>query len=245
MAIFFHAKIKEKLRSILSAVSEVIRFSCRALLCDLDGTLIHSLAAVDRAWAKWSRQNDLAPEDILPFIHGRRSLDSIRVLAPHLDAEKEDLALRQIESTDTDGVEVIAGAAAFLASLPRDGWAIVTSGTRDVASARLRATGLPVPDVFVCGDDVSQGKPFPEPYEKAAKQLGLLPSDCVVLEDTLAGIQAGSSAGMRVLGVAALHPPIAESPVLGWIRDYTAIKIQISADGEGSLLEIEAPAYND
>jgi sugar-phosphatase len=207
--------------------------------------LIHSLAAVDRAWAKWSRQNGLAPEEILPFIHGRRSLDSIRVLAPHLDAEKEDLALRQIESTDTDGVKVIAGAAAFLASLPRHQWAIVTSGTRDVASARLRATGLPVPDVFVCGDDVSQGKPFPEPYETAVRLLGLSPADCVVLEDTMAGIQSGSSAGMRVLGVAALHPPVSEAPVLGWIRDYSACKIQLSADEKGSLLEIEASAYND
>ena len=225
-------------------MAEIVQFACRAVLCDLDGTLIQSLAAVDRAWARWSRERGLRPEDILPHIHGRRSLDSIRLLTPHLDAEKEDLALRHIESTDTDGVEVISGAPEFLAKLPPRHWAIVTSGTRDVASARLRATGLPIPDVFVCGDDVAEGKPSPEPYLRAAELLGLTPADCVVLEDTGAGIQSGSAAGMRVLGIAALHPPAEKQPVLGWIRDYTTTTVEISAENEGLMLKFRASAYN-
>ncbi len=106
-------------------------FRCQAILFDLDGTLIDSIAAVDRAWSHWAVRHGLDPAVIVPQIHGRRAIDSMRLLAPHLDVEAEDIWLRSIEATDTEGIVPIAGALEFVASIPRHRWAVVTSGASD------------------------------------------------------------------------------------------------------------------
>lgn len=177
-------------------------FEFDALLFDLDGTLIASIAAVDRCWSAWSERHGLDPAEVLPHIHGRRSIDSVRAIAPHLDAEQEDAWMRRREATDTAGVEALAGVAEFLAKLECP-WAIVTSGTSDVALARVRAAGLPQPTVAVYGEDVSQGKPHPEPFLTAAERLGVAAGRCLAFEDAASGIRSARAAGMRVIGVAA------------------------------------------
>ena len=166
---------------------------CRGLLFDLDGTLIDSLHAVDRAWTTWALRHGLDPADVLPLIHGRRSIESIRAILPEVDAEAEDLVLRQIESSDTSGIHALPGASKFLNSLPLDRWGVVTSGTSDVAKARLQATGIPVPSACVFGEDVVFGKPHPEPYLRGARLLGIEPDDIVAFEDTSAGRKGPSS----------------------------------------------------
>jgi sugar-phosphatase len=176
------------------------------ILFDLDGTLIDSLPAVERAWSFWATQVGLNPDKVLPHIHGRRSLDSIRVLAPHLDAEEQDLVLRKIESSETEGVRLLPGTTELLASLPVGSWTIVTSGTSDVAQARLRAVGIPVPEHAVYGETVSQGKPSPEPFLLAAERMGVAPDQALVFEDTDAGVRAGHAAGMQAIRVGAPHP---------------------------------------
>lgn len=176
------------------------------ILFDLDGTLIDSLPAVERAWSFWATQVGLNPDEVLPHIHGRRSLDSIRVLAPHLNAEEQDLVLRKIESSETEGVRLLPGSAELLASLPEGTWTIVTSGTSDVAQARLRAVGIPIPEHAVYGENVSQGKPSPEPFLLAAQKMGVSPDQALVFEDTDAGVRAGHAAGMQVIRVGAPHP---------------------------------------
>lgn len=176
-------------------------FEFRALLFDLDGTLISSIGAVDRAWTKWCERNSLDPAEVLPQIHGRRSLDSIRLVALHLDAEVENLWLRHQEASDTEGVVEIPGALSFLKSLTCP-WAVVTSGTGDVATARMRAAGIPTPPVTVFGDEVTSGKPAPDPFLLGASRLGVLPEECIVFEDTWAGVQSGKSAGMKTVALA-------------------------------------------
>ncbi len=169
-----------------------------ALLFDLDGVLVDSVAAVARAWDWWARGHRLDPA---PFVaeHGRPSRESIAELAPQLDADHEAAAVEEREAIDTAGVVAMPGAAAALASgLPH---AIVTSGTRRLALARLRASGLSVPDVLVTADSVTRGKPDPEPYLLAAARLGVRPSDCTVFEDAPAGVRAGKAAGMRVVAL--------------------------------------------
>ena len=79
--------------------------------------------------------------------------------------------------------------------------AIVTSGPTRLAEARLRAAGLPRPEVLVSADSVSRGKPDPEPYLLAAQRLGVAPSRCTVFEDAPAGVRAGHAAGMRVVAL--------------------------------------------
>ena len=81
-------------------------------------------------------------------------------------------------------------------------WAIVTSCSTELAVARLNTARLPMPPLMIAGDDVSRGKPDPEPYLLAAERLAVEPASCIVVEDAPAGIQAGKRAGMRVVGIA-------------------------------------------
>lgn len=176
-----------------------------ALLFDLDGVLVDSTANVERHWRDWATSNGLDVERILSVVHGRRAIDSIREQAPHLDAERELAKLVEAEMRDTSGILVFPGAAALLASIPRGRWAIVTSGTHGVASARLRAAALPIPDVLVTADRVKRGKPDPEGYLAAADALGMAAAGCIVVEDAPAGVEAARRAGMRCVAITSTH----------------------------------------
>ena len=93
----------------------------------------------------------------------------------------------------------------MLAGLPEDSWAVVTSGSAELAVARLRRAGLPVPFTLVTAGDVQRGKPAPDPYLLGAERLGLPVDNCVAVEDSPAGIQAARAAGLRVIGIASTH----------------------------------------
>jgi sugar-phosphatase len=165
------------------------------VLFDLDGTLIDSIAAVNRAWAAWSRKVGLDPALVLPRIHGRRFLDSVRDLAPHLDAEAEDAWLQEFEAENTEAVALLPGARALLSAVQGFPWGIVTSGTSNVALARMAAADLPVPDVCVFGEDVERGKPDPGPFRLGCERMKLLPGQVLAFEDTLPGVQSALAAG--------------------------------------------------
>jgi sugar-phosphatase len=180
-------------------------FSCSAILFDLDGVLVDSTGAVDREWRAWARRKGVDGDAVMAIAHGVRTLEVIQRVAPHLDAEAEVLELESREASDQHGVSVMPGALELLRSIPDGRWGVVTSGTRQLASARLRFCGLPVPDVLVTADGVTHGKPHPEPYLTGAERLGFLPAECVVIEDAPAGIQAGRAAGMRVIGITSTY----------------------------------------
>ncbi len=182
------------------------RFSCDAILFDLDGVLIDSSSCITRHWQEWANQHGLDIHQIMRIAHGMRTIETIRAVAPHLDVEEETRRFTSHEIADTNGVVTIAGAAQALAALPPNAWALVTSGSRELVLARLARAGLPVPGVLVSGDDVRQGKPSPEPYLAGARKLGVTPAQCIVIEDAPAGVESGKKAGMRVVGIAATHP---------------------------------------
>lgn len=200
-------------------------FRAEAILFDLDGTLVHSIVAVDRAWTRFAIRHNLDPASVLPQIHGRRALDSIQLLLPHVDAEAESAVLRAWESEDTEGISLVPGALEFLRSLPSDRWGIVTSGTQDVASARLQAVGIPQPKVFVTGEQVINGKPSPDAYLLGAERLMIPPDCCLVFEDVLAGYLAGKAAGMQV--VAITSSPTLPKPADAKISDYRGCVVQL------------------
>lgn len=180
-------------------------FRCDAILFDLDGVLVDSTRAVVRIWSEWAEQKGIEAERVLEVAHGRRTIETVRRVAPHLDAEAETEELQRIEIGDFDGVTGIEGALDLISSLPEGGWTVVTSGPKPLATNRLEHVGLPVPERFVAAEDVTEGKPHPEAYLKGAEILGVSPEDCAVIEDAPSGIQAGKSAGMTVISVATTH----------------------------------------
>jgi sugar-phosphatase len=175
------------------------QISCRALLFDLDGVLVDSTPAVTRVWSRWAIAHGFDPDEVVRRAHGRPSVATIRDYLPHADHQAENLKVESGEIQDLEGVATLPGARELLGALPPDRWTIVTSCTRPLAEVRLRAAGLPIPERLLTCDDVTNGKPDPEPYLKGASLLGVPTSDCVVVEDAPAGIRAGKAAGAHVI----------------------------------------------
>jgi sugar-phosphatase len=194
----------------------------RAILFDMDGTLVDSTPAVEQLWSAWGSRHGIALADILAVSHGRLTRDTIREIAPHLDAEAEAIALDNSALTVSDGISALRGAAELVASLQPHEWAVVTSAPRALAEARLRFAGLPIPACLIGNEDVRAGKPDPDGYLKAAARLGLDPASCTVIEDTPAGILAARAAGMEVIAIGTTFP---ESELLGavWVPDFTGV----------------------
>jgi len=199
------------------------------LLFDLDGTLVDSRVVVERQWGALCARLGLDFASVLAILHGVRSADTIRAVAPHVDVEAEAEALDALEAEDTDGLEIVRGADELLACLPPGSWGIVTSGPRTLAEKRLRAVGLPVPAAMVCGDEVANGKPHPEGYLTGARLLGAEPGDCVVVEDAPAGVEAGRAAGMAVIGITTTHARAALTAADVVIDDLRAIDDALAA----------------
>jgi mannitol-1-/sugar-/sorbitol-6-phosphatase len=172
---------------------------CSALLFDMDGVLIDSTPAVSRVWRNWALAHHFDPEEVVARAHGRPSITTVREYLPNTDHEAENRIVERLEMEDLAGVVPLPGAHELLSSLPPDRWTIVTSSTRPLAEVRLRAAGLSIPKSLVTSSDVTNGKPHPEPYLKAAAVLGFPATDCVVVEDVPAGIRAGKAAGARVI----------------------------------------------
>lgn len=177
-----------------------------ALLFDMDGTIVNSLAATERVWGRWAERHGLDVAAFMPTMHGKRAVDTIAALGlAGVDAEREAAAVTDAEISDVEGVVAIAGAVSFLSSLPPDRWAIVTSAPRDLATARLKAAGIAPPAVLVTAEDVTQGKPRPDCYLAAAARLGVDIAACLVFEDAPAGIRAGEASGATVAVVTTTH----------------------------------------
>jgi len=181
---------------------------CRAILFDMDGVLVDSTACVERHWRMWAAHYALDAELILAHSHGKRSIDTLREVAAHLDLdlEREARLLEEEEAKDLEGIVALPGALELVTGLPPESWAIVTSATYGMAEARLRAVGLPIPRAFVTAEEVRQGKPDPEGYLKAASLLKAEPGECLVIEDAPPGIQAAHAGKMRVLALTTTFP---------------------------------------
>lgn len=178
-----------------------------AVLFDVDGVLIDTADAHGRVWRSWARARGLDPEAVWAATQGRRRADILRLVAPERDPAEEHRALDRLMATEEPGFRAFAGAAGLLRALPSGRWAVVTSSRAEPTAARLARTGLVVPEVRVCAEDVSEGKPSPEGYLTAAARLGADPARCLVVEDAPAGIAAGLAAGCTVYAVASTHRP--------------------------------------
>ena len=202
-----------------------------AFLFDMDGTLLSSIACAERVWARWAGRHGVDVAAFLPTIHGMRAAETIaRLNLPGVDVEAEAAVIHAEEMVDVDGIAAIAGVAAFLAALPSDRWAVVTSAPRELALSRIAAAGLPAPPMMVTAEDVADGKPAPDCFLLAASRLGVPASDCLVFEDAPAGIAAAEAAGASVMVVTATHAHPLDTPHPG-IVGYTAVVPRVEAGG--------------
>jgi sugar-phosphatase len=215
-----------------------VTLAASALLFDMDGTLVDSTAAVERAWAIWARRHKLDLAEVLYYSHGRPTRATMNFfgerILPGNNWTGEADEMQRMERTEISGTKAIGGARELLGQLNDGQWAVVTSAPRELAEARIKAAGLPLPRVLVPADEIADGKPHPEGYLKAARELGVAASDCLVFEDTPPGVDAGINAGMQVVGLLTT----VEGERLGTpnlIRDYFDLRVRRS----GGRFEIE------
>ena len=204
-------------------------------LFDMDGTIINSFAATERAWGGWAIANGIDPLSFLPTMHGIRGVDLIGAMGrPDLDPHAESAKVLAAEMDDVDGIVPILGAIDFLKALPADRWAVVTSAPRDLAGKRLRAAGITPPKTMVVAEDVKIGKPDPACFRLGAERLGFAPEDCLVFEDAHAGVTAAELAGACVVVVTATHDLMAHSHHPK-IDGYTRLSVERDASGHLGL----------
>ncbi len=180
-----------------------MRIDVDGVLFDSDGVLVDSEALVDAAWRRLAADFDLDAEALSTERLGVRPID---VLAHHLDGRALTGAVDRLEQLEVDlatATRPLPGAVELCRSIPADAWTIATSASRRLARVRWASAGLPEPATAVTADDVSAGKPDPEPYLVAAASLGLDPARCVVFEDSPSGGEAARRAGAVPIAVGA------------------------------------------
>ena len=220
------------------------KIDCKGVLFDLDGVLADSTPAVARVWTIWAKKHGFDPEQTVHQAHGRPSLATIRELLPDADHQAENAIVERMEIEDIDGVVPLPGTIELMNALPPEKWTIVTSCTRPLALVRLRAAGLPIPPKLITSNDITNGKPNPEPYLKGAQLLGLAAEDCVVLEDAPAGILAGKAAGARVIALQTTErDALLREACADWIvKDCSSVRVSPPTSGNEISLVLANPA---
>jgi HAD superfamily hydrolase (TIGR01509 family) len=189
----------------------------RAVLFDMDGLLVDSeplwfeaeCSVMATLGGPWSRADQVAlTGGSLEHSAGYMAARALRPAEPALIGKwlLDTMAALIAER----GVPLMAGAAGLLAELAAAGipMALVTSAQRRIMDAVIASTGLAF-GVTVCAEDVSRGKPDPEPYLRAAAALGQAPAGCVALEDSPRGIASAQAAGCPVIAVPSVPLPAA------------------------------------
>lgn len=207
----------------------------------MDGILVSSMDSVERSWTKWAGMRGLDPELACITAHGRRAIETIAILSPGLDPEKELKVIEEIEIEDNEGLGVLPGVLDLLAALPPTNrglpcWTVVTSATERLARARLAAGDIPAPERLVTAEFVTRGKPHPEPFLAGARLLGFAPEDCVVFEDSSSGAQAGRAAGCTVIATTFSHPVDSLDAAHYLIKDLTGMMVRLLPGDAGLVL---------
>lgn len=215
----------------MDGTTTVPTVAARALLLDMDGTLVDSTAVVERTWRRFAARHGLDPAAILAGSHGRRTGETVALHAPPgVDVAAETTRLEAEEVADVEGVVAVPGAAELLAGLPPDRWAVVTSAGRELTARRMAAAGLDLPPAVVTADDVTHGKPSPEGYIAAAGRLGARPGEALVFEDAEAGMRAAEAAGARWVAVGRHRVPEGLKPTAR-VADLRGVHLRVEVDG--------------
>jgi sugar-phosphatase len=189
---------------------QMVSIAAKALLLDLDGTLVDSTTAVESAWRWAAEQLGVPFSQIAPYVHGIPTEQALELAIPGIDGVTraqlaDEILTRQVESNAD--VVAMPGALRLLNRLPAGSWAVVTSGSVRLAESSIRKAGLPEPPILITAEDVQAGKPNPEPFMRAMGVLDVSSEECIVIEDSPHGIASGRAAGVRVLAVGTTFPP--------------------------------------
>jgi len=186
-------------------------------------------ASVLHAWVTWAHERRLDPKTVVDQVHGRRAEDTVAVLVMGPERDEALRRINDLELSAANEVQALAGALALLRGLDGRPWAVVTSATAALASARQQAAGLPAPPVLITADDVEAGKPAPDGYRAAAARLGQPTSTCVVFEDSDAGVLAAHAAEAGV--VVGVNLRSASSRTWARVADLDSVSCHALVDG--------------
>jgi mannitol-1-/sugar-/sorbitol-6-phosphatase len=188
----------------------MVSIAAKALLLDLDGTLVDSSTAVESAWRWAAEQLGVPFSQIAPYVHGIPADHALELAIPGIDGPTKSRLAGEILTRQAESGAAVApmpGALRLLEGLPSGSWAIVTSGSVRLAESSIHKAGLPEPPILITADDVQAGKPDPEPFMRAMGVLDVSSDECIVIEDSPHGIASGLAAGVRVLAVGTTFPP--------------------------------------
>ena len=219
-----------------SIASSPVTIRCQGILFDMDGILISSIGSVERSWTKWARMRGVDPEYARSIAHGCRAIETVATLRPDLDPVAELKVIEDIELADGKGLTVLPGVLELLAALPPRRWTVVTSATERLVRERLTASGIPVPKQLIAAESVTQGKPHPEAFLAGAALLGFAPEECVVIEDSSSGVQAGRAAGCTVVATTFSHSIESLDAAHYVIEDVTGVEVETLPGEEGLVL---------
>jgi mannitol-1-/sugar-/sorbitol-6-phosphatase len=219
----------------MEAMDPFVNIRCKAVLFDMDGTLVDSTRVVELAWSWWAARHHVPLQTVLSFSHGRPSIATMEHFFPARDHTEELKELEHYTESLLEGIVAVPGAAQVVHALQNHPWGIVTSAWRTLAVSRITAAGLPLPKVIVPIDEIRNGKPEPEGFLHAAQRLGVAAEECLVFEDTRPGIEAGLNARMQVVGLLTTVPAeqLQHCPLIQDFRDVT-----IRTDGERLNVEV-------
>ncbi|MFV4914291.1 HAD-IA family hydrolase [Microbacterium lacticum] len=205
----------------------------------MDGTLVDSTPIVEELWREFANNHSLSYGELVQFAHGRPTRDTIAHFLPPGAVGSELRAFEKQELTRTNGIRAVPGAGALLAAIAEFPTALVTSATDKLARFRMSVAGLPIPPIVVAADGVTEGKPSPQPYLRAAALLGIPIQDCLVFEDALAGVVSATRARAQliVVGTDQLVDGVPH------VRDFT--QVVVGQDGDRLILSLPASSSPD
>ena len=202
----------------------------RAVLWDMDGTLIDSVPYHWQAWQHALQQFDRTVEHgVWNQTTGMRNREIIPLLFPdmspaeaaYMDHIKE---VRYRELIETQGVELLPGVAHWIEQFKAAGWKQAVASSAPAENVAAIAHALHFNGTFealLSGTDVQRGKPDPDIFLAAAQRLNMDPRDCLVIEDASSGVEAAHRAGMKAIGVLTTHPQLEADVLVRSLQDLT------------------------